>query len=238
MNTRLKVITLTSTSASNSSAVVNVLTDEFGKITLITKGLHSKNAVVKPSYLLPLTVMEVVVDYRQNRNIHFIREAKPIYIHRLMQLNPKKRLVSLFVAEVVHRSMQENQSIKGFFDFFVQWIELFDTTEESGGIYVHWLLAHLVRLLGIEPLLMPGMHWLDLREGKVSLQEPEHQDKLRPEITYQLYLLFNQTEIYAHQLEAGVTKTELLDALLQYLRLHIPGFGIPKSLSVIKDIFH
>ncbi|MFN3951752.1 MAG: DNA repair protein RecO [Thermaurantimonas sp.] len=236
-HTRLKAIYLSSAKSTNGSLILNMFTDEMGKEGFITKNIRGKNSVVKASYLMPLNVLDIVADARQNRTLHFIAEAKPAYIPTSLMANPIKRAVSFFVAEILHRCMHHHQPVKPVFQLMTQWIELYDKAEESTGIYVHWLLAHLIRQLGIEPLMMPGPLWLDLREGKTTPDEPCHEDKLRPEITSQVYQLFHQAGLYKPEVCGRMAKPEVLDALLQYLRLHIPGFGVPKTLSVIKEIF-
>ncbi len=236
-HTRLKAIFLSYAKATNGSLILNMFTDEMGREGFIIKNIHRKNAVVKASYLMPLNVLDIVADARQNRTLHYITEAKLAYIPTSLRTHPMKQAVSFFVAEVLQRSMHHHQPVKPVFQLMTQWIELYDKAEESTGIYVHWLLANLIRQLGIEPLMMPGPLWLDLREGRTTPEEPGHEDKLRPEITSQVYQLFRQTGLYAPEVSGRMAKSEVLDALLQYLRLHIPGFGVPKTLSVIKEIF-
>lgn len=186
--------------------------------------------------MMPLNIIDLVVDYRLNRALNFIKEAKPSYIAISFMDNPVKRITSFFIAEVLSRSLHVHQPQKTVFDLVVNWIKNYDQATKSSGIYVHWFLANLIRLLGLEPMMLPGAYWLDLREGKTTSEEPIHPDKLRPEITSQIYLLFNHSEVYAPETSGRTAKSEVLEALLLYLRLHIPGFGTPKTLPVIREI--
>ena len=236
-NARLKAIFLSSAKSTNGSLILNMFTDKLGKEGFITKDVYGKKAIVKASYLMPLNVLEIVADDRQNRVLHYIKEAKPAYIPTSFMANPMKRAVSFFVAEVLHRCLHIHQPVNPVFELMMHWIEVYDKAEEPTGLYVHWLLAHLLRHLGLEPLMEPGLVWLDLREGKTTPHEPGHGDKLRPELTSQVYHLFHKTNITTPEVPGRFAKSEVLDALLLYLRLHIPGFGVPKALSVIKEIF-
>ena len=236
-NIRIKAIILSTAKSTNGSVIINMLTDELGKEGFITKNIHGKKAIVKPSYLMPLTILDLVADYRQNRTLHYIREAKVAYVVTSLMANPVKRAISFFVADILQRCIHSHQPVRQVFDMMIDWIVLYDKAKEPTGLYVHWLLANLIRNTGIEPMMLPGSFWLDLREGKSTPVEPGHEDKLRPEIASQIYLLFNQAGHYAPEVLGRLAKTEVLDALLQYLRLHIPGFGIPKTITVIKEIF-
>ncbi|MFN4298358.1 MAG: DNA repair protein RecO [Thermaurantimonas sp.] len=237
MNTKLRAIILSSVTASGGAVIITALTDVYGKISFITKGIYSKKAVVKPAYLMPLNILELQIEYRQNKDLHFIREAKPLFIPSSLEAQPTKRAISFFVAEVILRCIHEHQPLPAVFEFVFRWIEAFDESEHSAGLIVHWLLAHLIKMLGIEPNLLPGNHWLDLVEGKSVAEEPHHPQKARPDLATQLYLLFNQTDMYNPDSVGKSAKSELLDVLLLYLRLHIPEFGTPKTLSVLKELF-
>ncbi|MCX8148331.1 DNA repair protein RecO [Thermaurantimonas aggregans] len=237
MYTKVRAILLSSVAASGGAVIITSLTDVYGKISLITKGIHSKKALVKPAYLMPLNILDLQIDFRQNKDLHYIREAKPFLIPSSLEAQPVKRAISFFVAEVLQRSLHEHQPLPAVFEFVLRWIEAFDESEHSTGLIVHWLLAHLIKVLGIEPNLLPGNHWLDLVEGKSVAEEPYHPHKVKPELATQLYLLFNQTNMYNPDSVGKTTKAELLDVLLLYLRLHIPEFGTPKTLSVLKELF-
>lgn len=237
MYTQARAILLTSVVSSNGAVIITALSDVYGKVSLITKGIHNKKAVVKPAYLMPLNILELQVDFRHNRQLHFIRDAKPLFIPASIQSHPVRRGISFFIAEVLQRCLHEHQPVPAIFEFVLRWIEAFEETEHSTGLIVHWFLAHLIKMLGIEPNIASGTYWFDLVEGKSVSDEPHTPYKVRPEVATQLYLLFNQTEMYHPDSLGRSVKAELLDVLLLYLRLHIPEFGTPKTLTVLKELF-
>ncbi|GCD79542.1 DNA repair protein RecO [Schleiferia thermophila] len=232
----LNAIVLSSVPVGSGGVVIRTFTDLEGKLSFLVRGLHSKNAIFKPSYLQPLVVLKVSADIRANRQLHYIRDATIEPAPQSLFTNPSTRALSFFVAEVLQRSLHDFQPLKPLFEFTVTWIGQLDQYKGAQGYRVLWYLSELIKILGIAPRILPHHAWLDLAEGISTAVEPSHPYKSPPQITELLHTLFNQPDEQFITQSSGF-KSELLDVLLLYLRLHIPGFGEPKSLNVLKYIF-
>lgn len=236
MQRSLNAIVLSSVPMGNRGVVVRTFTDLEGKISFLARGLHSKKAKFKPSYLQPLVVLKIAADIRANRELHYIRDASVELVPHSFFTNPAGRALAFFISEVLQRSLHESQPLKPLFDFAVTWISQLDQDNGALSSRVYQFLVEIIKNLGITPLIRPQHSWTDLTEGISTSMEPSHMHKAPSHITALLYELFNQSDGRLVFIDPKF-KSELLDVLLLYLRLHIPGFGEVKSLSVIKDIF-
>ena len=81
-------------------------------------------------------------------------------------------------------------------------------------------------------------NYFDYEEGVFTNQKPLNNyvfgDKL---ILFKLLIGINFDDNERLQLNSKTRKI-LIDILLDYYTLHIPGFRIPKSLNVLKEVFN
>jgi hypothetical protein len=148
----LNAIVLSSVPVGSGGVVIRTFTDLEGKLSFLVRGLHSKNAIFKPSYLQPLVVLKVSADIRANRQLHYIRDATIEPAPQSLFTNPSTRALSFFVAEVLQRSLHDFQPLKPLFEFTVTWIGQLDQYKGAQGYRVLWYLEFFH--------IMPGSIWL------------------------------------------------------------------------------
>ena len=104
-------------------------------------------------------------------------------------------------------------------------------------------LVFMMRLslfLGFYPNLddfVPGCVF-DLRNGSFSSVAPLHSDYLLPDEASQMSLMMRMNYSTMHLFKfTRAQRNRLLDVIVQYYRLHIPGFPEMKSLDVLRNIY-
>ena len=79
---------------------------------------------------------------------------------------------------------------------------------------------------------------LNLQEGVFTTLTPTHINYAPQNVAVQISHLLkiqHPTELSQLQLQAA-NRRLIIDVLLQYYSLHITGFGMPKSLAVLKEV--
>ncbi len=71
-----------------------------------------------------MTIVEFVQQSKTGRELHFMKEVRVIsHFHQLHQ-SVRKNAIVMFMSELLSRTIQEEETNKPLFDFFIQLIAL------------------------------------------------------------------------------------------------------------------
>jgi len=235
-----KGIVLKITRFKESSAIVNIYTEKLGLQTYIVNSIFSKKAKNKAAYLQPLSLLNLVVYFRENQNIKRIKEMQWAFIYRQIPFHPVKRAIALFINEVLNKTIQEEEANPSKFNFLYDvFIEL-DSTEERLSNYLIVFLLELSKQLGIAPLnnWSVSQTYFSLRQGQFlegHILNTHQLNKADSALLHQ-FLILNIDE----RLQLSLSKIErkdLLNTLIRYYKTQIENFGQLKSLPILEKIF-
>ncbi len=219
-----------------NTLIVSVYTAAKGIISLTVKG--KKNGA--KALLSPLSIIRVVVDLRNNRNLHYPKEISLATPFKSIPFDPHKGTVLLFINELLIKVLKEEEPNQPLFDFIVNALK---TLDQPGSLHPGFHLAvmlHLTKFLGFFP---QSTHWKDglqfhLKEGvfvNPYQQDPSIADSEVSKVLYEFINIgfdqYQQLRLNRH------IRSQLLDLLILYYQLHIPGFGNMKSVDVLRTVF-
>lgn len=201
----------------------------------LVNSVRSPKAKTKAALLQAMSMLEMEVYHHENRNLHRIREMQPMYLYRTVLFDPLKSSVGLFMIEVLGKCIHEEEGNEKLFSFIAG---RFQTLDHSDKVPVNFLLNFLLQLaarLGFSPhgTSTAVNPIFDLQEGIFVAEGSMHPLALDRPLSENLSLLMQDetAEISAAE------RRKLMDALLQYYRLHVPNFTTPKSLKVLEEVF-
>jgi DNA repair protein RecO (recombination protein O) len=207
----------------------------------MVKGVRSKRARHRSALFQPLQMLRLEVDYREKRKLNHLKEVKVDHAFQQADSNPVKRLVLLFLTEVLYRSLKENMPDETLFDWLWQALIWYDLNTGKDTDFHLVFLLKLTQFLGFSPKLTEqnSFRYFDLLEGSFKGQEPAHPH----------YITGESVEIFKKLLRSSFNdlaflklshheRVDQLQYLMEYYRLHIENFGEIKSLEVIRDILH
>ncbi|MDR1379935.1 MAG: DNA repair protein RecO [Tannerella sp.] len=220
--------------------IINMYTEDFGRVSYLTSGTHGKRAKVSRALLLPLSLLDMEVEHLNNRDIHRIREARSGGSFMRLHSHPVKNAIALFLAEILYRVIQERECNRQLFDYLcrsITWLEIAD----AGVANFH--LAFLFQLsvyLGIRPngrSYAPGC-FFDLLNGVFTDRIPAHDLYLNKEesVVFQRLLRINYENMAVYSF-TGPERTDIIRHIIQYYRLHVADFPEIKSLAVMQSLF-
>lgn len=224
----------------DSSIIVHLYTDLYGRQSVMIKGARGQRKNRTVSLYHPLALLDIEFYYKENRDLQQIREARPITPLQGIISDPLKNTVALFLAEVLFRSLREIESNRALFDFLNTSIQYFDLIDQGASLFHLHFLTNLTRYLGFRPELPKeeGDYWFDLESGKFSVIKPFHAMRLDPGATKQLQLLLETPVDQLASLKIPRKDRNLLiESLLDYYGLHLEGMGEVKSFAILKSIF-
>lgn len=211
-----------------TSIIARVYTEEFGLQSYIVNSVRtarSKNNRI--ALFQPLTLLDMVVYYKNDRDLHRISEVKTSYPFQSLPFDVAKSTIAMFVTEMLNKVLKEEAGSPPLFGFLIDSV-LF--LEEARQHYENFHLAFLLKLsffLGFGPE--------NAREFDSQLRENSYPFLPDEEMETALNIMLRQPLGSPVKL-ARASRNDLLDALVVYYQIHLDSIGEVKSLPVLREV--
>lgn len=233
MQVKLSAIVLRTTPYSDSSVIVRLFTDSYGMQSYLVNGVRKKKAAITSAMLQPLTLVQLEAYQRENAGLQRIKELHVYPVLPRLQQEPLHGLAASLLAECLMRAIREDSEQPELFDWLQQQILLLETTEQPA-LEMLAMLTRLTEWMGFKPQAFGQREgaWFNLNEGRFESQHDFRSAYASASTARQLsYFLLK--DAFAAEDAPG---SAYLDDLLKYYQLHLPGFGSPKSLEVVRSM--
>lgn len=225
----------------DNSIIVTIYTKSSGRQSFIVKGAFGKKSQVRANLFAPLNLLELEVENKPGRDLQIIKEAINNPSFGNLHISPFKNAIAVFIAEVLYRSMQEQEPNERLFEFMFNAFQILDHENANNAANFH--LAFLVQLLkfsGFYPQnnfseLAPVF---DLMNGRFEANIPAHGFYVTG-LTAETF-----SKIVSHSFEQALhlpikrdTRLQLLEKITEYYKLHFSGMGQIKSLQILREVF-
>ncbi len=239
MITQTRGIVLHTVPFSETSVIAKVYTQAHGMQSYIFNGVRKAKSKLKAGLLQPLTLVELVVHHKENRDIQRVTEinAAPQLIS--IPYDMVKSSIAFFIAEVLYKSIREEEANQNLFEFLSSHIELLDHTSESCKQFHHYFLMQLTKHLGFYPHgeYSDNCFLFDLREGIYLPSFPPYTEFVTGEQAMSLYKITSATFDEHHKITmTAAERRGLLQTILAYYELHaLHGIKI-NSHAVLAEV--
>jgi DNA repair protein RecO (recombination protein O) len=223
-----------------SSVISTIYTREFGRQGFLINAARSRKAKNKASLLQPLFLVDLVAYQKQNRDLSRVKELKSSQPYQNIAFDIAKSTQVIFLAEVLYRAINEQESFPEMFDFMKSALLYFDLMEEGSSNFHLFFLFRLTEYLGFLPdTNKTGFEgWFDLKKGAIVPFEPRHPLSANKELTACLVQLSILKINELDQLKISRSmRDSLLTVLLDYYQLHFDNLGEIKSMSILREVF-
>lgn len=239
---KTRAIALHSIKYTDNSIIVNVYTEKFGRQSYLLKGVYGKKATVKANLFAPLNLLELEVYHKSGGNLHKLKEATNFPVFQSIPADPLKLSLSFFLAEMLYKVFQEEIPNEGLFQFVFHAIQILDAEQANKIANFHLLfLIGLSKYAGFFPdnNFSANEKIFDLLNGTFVELIPEHGHHIPKDYG----IIWSQ--LIKSNFDSGTSiimdrekRLLLLDKIIEYFRLHIPGMSNLKSLQVLKEIYN
>lgn len=222
---------------SESSLIVRIYTREAGLASFMAKGIRSKNSKTRLAFFEPLNIIDLIAFESRKSNILNIREVKVDHAWRSLPFDEIKRSIMFFIAEVLQKTLKEENENNQLFDWLETSLKWFDLSDLNPLNFHLAFLIQLSRFLGFYPKkdVGEGFLYFDLEAGIFTNSKPFSPAYISGDLTLILEkLLQSNYEDAANLKISGKQRRELLDMLIKFYQFHFPGFGSLKSLEILK----
>jgi len=223
-----------------SSVIATIYTRDFGRQSYLVNAARSKKSQNKASLLQPLFLVEFVAYQKQSNDLHRIKELKSNFVYQNLPFEITKSSLAIFLAEVLYKSINEQESYPEMYDFIKSSLLYFDLMETGSSNFHLWFLFRLTEYLGFLPdTSRVGFEgWFDIKKGGIVHFQPSHPFYANKEVTEKLMELSTLKihEIGEFEISRRMRDT-LISVLIDYYQLHFDDLGEIKSLNVLREVF-
>jgi DNA repair protein RecO (recombination protein O) len=224
---------------SDNSLIAHFYTEEYGRLSVMVKGLSSRRGGPRFSYFQPLNIFNIELYYHEKKELHNLKEMNLAYIPRNITGDISRSSIALFISEILYNVIREEDVNKRLYAFIESSVTALDGMTEGTSNFHLWFLVAFTAYAGIGPTATTqGNCYFDMISGQFTGLMPLHPDYLEPHSAGVLNRLLNMT---AEELESlhmsGADRSELLEKMIKYYNLHLPGIRQVRSLQVMREIF-
>ena len=237
MLSKTEAIVLNYTKYNESSIIVHVLSEKYGRQSLLVYGIGNGKQN-KLGAFQPLFLLDTQIYYKASASIQKLKEYKLVVpLHSLTQEISKSTL-ALFLSEVIHRTVREEFADERLYAFVKTAILVLEEANQ-GLAYFHLVfLTKLARYMGFMPDERIDAPYYDFKEGHGVHFKPAHAFYVNKPVLEWLVNFLNApfTEMEQFNLSKSL-RNEILEALVQLFELHLLNFKSLKSFAVLKEVF-
>tara|TARA_B100000900_G_scaffold177662_1_gene150609 strand:+ start:4966 stop:5685 length:720 start_codon:yes stop_codon:yes gene_type:complete len=234
-----KAVILSKLKYKDHDLIVRAYTASNGVVSFLVKGaFSSKKTKIKPAYFQPLSLLQLEIYYKNNKDLHYIKNVRLQQAYSALHTDILKSTVVIFLAEILTMVLKEEAPNEGLYNYIETALLWFDTVD-CNSIFHHQFLMGLTKYVGVYPeLSKPSLPFFNLEAGLYQAKSSG-----RYCISGSKLYLFNsilgmEFDNYKSEPMNSAQKQELLNMILLYFKLHLQGFKSPKSLVILNQVFN
>ena len=236
MLVKTKAIVLSALKFQEKSLIVKCFTLSDGlKSYYVRDAFSSKKGNQKMAYFQPLTLLEIEAVHKNKGTLENFKEIKISLPFHSIHSNVVKSTIVMFVSEILHHSIHEEERNEPLFAFLEAALFWLDNHDDIANFHLV-LLLETSKYLGFYPDVSDSnLKFFEMTEGIFSpfhaiSSLTEHETSLFRKL---IDLKFDNDQKMFHVIERQI----LLKILIDYYSFHLDGFKKPKSLEVLKEVF-
>lgn len=226
---------------SETSVIVSLYTEAFGRQSYMVNGIRSSKSKVKMALLQPLFLLEVEAYHKMGRDVQRMKEFKMADVYHNLPFDIVKSTMAMFLAELLGKVLRNEEPDNGVFEFIYNSFIFFDTMAKGASNFHLWFMIKLLGYLGYQ---LENNHsivnvFFDLKAGSFVAYRPSFPNT--PDTEESAYIA-QMISMEASELEKynlnGHMRSRLLEVMIECYTIHFEGIGKIKSLKVLHEIFH
>ena len=224
----------------DAQLIVDFFTEKLGRLSFMVRIPKSSKSRLKRQLFQPMMILHLEFDYRPKSNLQRIKEASIGYAFIDIPFSPYKLGISMFLAELLAYTTRNEQANASLYLFMQDSIEWLDRVEGSFSNFHIVFMIRLTSFLGFSPNIESGMNgdYFDLVDGCFVPYVPTHVHYLNREDSLRLVALLRLEYKTMHLYTMSrMERNRCVEVILEYFKLHVPGFPEMRSFSVLKELF-
>lgn len=234
MLVKTKAIVISSLKYQEKSLIVKCFTQSDGlKSYFVPNAFSAKKSNQKIAYFQPFSILEIEANHKNKGTLEHFKEIKLAYSYQTIATDVVKSSIILFLSEMLHHSIKEEEENENLFTFLETALLWLDNHEEITNFHLIFLLQ-MTKFFGFFPNKANG-NYFEMIDGVFS--EYQGTSCLNFQETELLKKLLDLKFDTQKKLFLASERQLLLKIIIDYYSIHLDGFKKPKSLDVLKEVF-
>ncbi|SEA82995.1 DNA replication and repair protein RecO [Flavobacterium gillisiae] len=236
MQVKTKAIVLSSIKFQEKSLIVKCFTQSHGlKSYFVRDAFSGRKSNQKIAYFQPLSILEIEAVHKNKGTLENFKEIKISTPFQTIHSDIYKSTIVMFISEVLHHSIHEEEKNESLFDFLEAALLWLDNHDEIANFHLI-LMLETTKYLGFYPDISDmDMPFFEMTNGVFTpfhaiSSLTEHESNLFKKL---IALRFDNDQKVFHVIERQL----VLKILIDYYMMHLDGFKKPKSVEVLKEVF-
>lgn len=224
----------------DSGIVAWIYTRKFGRQSFLIRGMRSRKTGRHNIQFQPLFIHDFEISYKQAREMNTLKEFSVAYAPYDIYSDVKKSTVAIFIGEVLTSVLREESPHEELFDYIEKSVIYFDMCRENYANFHIAFLSGLSSYLGFEPgrRESENCRYFDMINGTFVPVPPSHGNYVEAALADTLASVFESSFDAIREIPMkGPFRNEILDTILRYYSLHLPGLRKIRSLEILKEVF-
>jgi DNA repair protein RecO (recombination protein O) len=224
----------------DSGIIAQLYTRKFGRQSFLIKGMRNRKAGKHNILFQPMFILDLEMYYKASREMQVLKEFSVFFTPYDIYSNIKKSCVAIFLGEVLTSVLREESLHEEMFDYIEESIIYFDRCKEGFANFHIAFLAGLSSFLGFEPGPRTNKNdsFFDMTNGIFVPIPPVHGNYATREVSNILADFFvSSYDTVSNIILTGTLRNEVLETLVRYYSLHLPGLKKINSIEVLKEVF-
>jgi DNA repair protein RecO (recombination protein O) len=223
---------------SDNKFIVRIFCELFGlKSFMVQQSKGSKNGSV--NLLQPLTIVEFEASPRENKQIHTLKNLRMAHPLHNIHFDPVKSAMVMFLDEVLYKTIPDDYVNDKLFRYLYNAVILLDDAIDARNFHL-WCLLEISRLYGFYPQLEDesSTEYFDLPLSVFVKNRPIHPHYIEQDASAILLKMLDKEwpQVQPIPMNGEMRKT-LLNALIQYIRLHLENLREIHSVEILHEVF-
>ena len=234
-----KAILLHSLRYSDNSVIAKVYTESHGMLPFMVHVGKGKKSASKAVLLQPLTLLEISFNPESKGGIKRPSSLERAEMTSSITIDTIKTTLALFMAEMVLKSIQEEEKNSSLFNFIWRAVTFLDLDNQSLNNFHLKFLIELSSHLGFYPDIesFTSGALFNLIEGRYHPRAELDQHHLDSKISELLHALVRISFSDHHSIMMTTQQRRtLLSSLIDYYRLHLDGMREIKSHQILHEV--
>jgi len=225
---------------SDSGIVAQLYTRKFGRQSFLIRGIRNRKAGKHSILFQPLFILDLEMYHKNTRELQTLKEFSVSFTPYNIHSDIRKSCVAIFLGEFLTAVLREESPHEELFDFIEESIIYFEQCKEGYANFHISFLAGLSSYLGFEPgFKADESHiFFDLTNGSFVPIPPVHGNYASEDISRIISIFFRASWETAGEIALnGAVRNEVLETIVKFYSMHLPGLKRIKSLEVLKEVF-
>ena len=223
---------------SETSIIVRCFTKKFGVKSYLIRGLRSKKkSKLQLGQFLRLNIIDIESSNNRKGNLSYVKNVKSLVSFNSINSNIIKYNIALFISEVLMSIIRHEESDSKIFNFIKESLIWFENSEKFSNFHILFLI-YLTNFLGILPEKNTNNYpFFDIENGNFT-SKSNSSNCINGKVIEDFSLILGTKFDYLNDVLTNVNqRRNMIDLILKYYQIHVPGFKIPKSIGILNDLF-